>query len=798
MIEIKDYENEEENEIISKDEFINNDELNNKVEVNYNNYKSLKKNLINSKNNKLSLSSKFNKGKKMKIKKNNFKDNPFLTQNSLPNYTKFNKKVKILPTSVYCFNVQNDKSEIKNEYLGKSIFSKISETILQNEKNEMILNKKILNLEKINEDNYNQLTEELYLHSKAYNPSNINNKIITEFLKRKKREEILKKIKIENDSNNMSQTLKDLKRSNTLTDRNRSFKSTRTFKEFLQDQKNKEERHLFLLKKNAILQKERINLNIRDRPLLNEESKKLINKSVRDKMDIHQRLYQDFNDKRKREEEKEKEKEYLFKNKEKKMSKKKIEENSNRLFNEYKYKRNRNDEIKNRRLKEMKNLTFNSVSKNSNDIIFRKLIQKLIDSIKNLYGKKIEDDFELNYNDFLKLLYNISFLSKNYSELINKSNNSTLKHNIKLINFDSEMEYKLSKDAWKLITNKKQFNNNALGQSKRILFFILSTFGLYNGRDYENKNIKKECKKLKIELNSIESNLSSQIYKYFHFYRSNAINSLLFREAKRKKIGILNENESDKLDKNTKRIFKNNNSNDKEKYYNDIELKNKKKRQKNVKFKEQEKIIYSFIPSLTQYNETSKKNENSKNCLNLSATHIKSENKDNNKNGKNNLINNSFNSNNYLRKMFLNNPLEKDNDIQKKINGLKEARNQRIIDKMIKEKGIRINDIGNKNDNNINYYNERFVLSDEPLNNFKNTFKKYEKISAKKKILPKEKYVFEIYVENKPKKLIINKGDDININIKDFCNKYNLNYNEKKQIIMSINNQIKDMNKEIK
>ena len=43
--------------------------------------------------------------------------------------------------------------------------------------------------------------------------------------------------------------------------------------------------------------------------------------------------------------------------------------------------------------------------------------------------------------------------------------------------------------------------------------------------------------------------------------------------------------------------------------------------------------------------------------------------------------------------MFLNNPLEKDNDIQKKINELKEARNQRKIEKIIKEKGLRINSL---------------------------------------------------------------------------------------------------------
>ena len=145
--------------------------------------------------------------------------------------------------------------------------------------------------------------------------------------------------------------------------------------------------------------------------------------------------------------------------------------------------------------------------------------------------------------------------------------------------------------------------------------------------------------------------------------------------------------------------------------------------------------------------------------------------------------------------MFLNNPLEKDDDVQKKIMGLKEARNKREIDKIIKEKGVRINSIEN-NPNNIYEYNnnnQRFVYADEPLNNFKNIFfKKYEKSSLKQKLLKKEKYVFEIFVEKKPIKLIIYQGDDISLKIKDFCSKYNLDYRDRKQIIKSINYQINE------
>ena len=782
MIEIKIIENDEENEITnSKDDFLNNDELNNKVDLNYNNYKLLKENLIVKNNN---LPVKINKEMKIKIKNynlNKISSNPFLTGNSLPNHTQHNKKLKILPKTVYYINLKNENSNNKKEMKGKSIFSKISESILQNDKkNEKYPNKKIVNLEQINEDNYNKLTEELYLHSRANKNNYENKKIISEFLERKKKEEITKKIGIENDSNIMSEALKDLKRSNTLTDRNRSFKSSRTFGKFLQDQKNKEEKHKILLKRNELLQNEKINLNIRDRPLLNEESIKIMNNSVRNKMDIHIRLYKEFNDKKKREEEKIKDLLYVNKIKEKKMTQKKIDENSNRLFNEYKIKKNRNEELKYKKINEINNLTFNSpVSKNSNEIIFKKIIKKLKNALFIIFGKKLEDNFQINYFDFLKLLYSICFISKNYFELIQ------LKNNDKQI--EKEIEFRISNDAWKIITKNKEFKNDIPCESKNLFFFILSVVG-----NIENKYIKKELEKCGIELNSNDFNLSSQIYKYFQLFRNNAINSLLFRDKKIKKEEIINENE--KLDKNKKVNFNNNLIYLNIEKDNKIFLKNKENKYGDIEqFKNEEnKKRYTYIPSSTQNNEKKnvlKYNENSIKYLNSSLKYISNDN-NLNKNIKNNLINKSFNSNNNLRKMFLNNPLEKDNDIQKKINELKEARNQRKIEKIIKEKGLRINSLEDQY-NNIYNYNQRFVHINEPLNNFKNTFKKYEKLSVKQKIFNNQKYIFEIFVENKPKKLILYKGENINNKINEFCNKYNLNYNDRQQIVTTINNQIK-------
>ena len=804
---------------------------------NFHNYRTLEDNINISKNNSLAMSSNLIKEKKTKMKNNikKINTNPFLSDVSFPNYYKKKKKFKVLPTSVYCINIKKEKIEIKDDNLGKSIFSKISEAILQNDKiNEKFPNKTTINLEQLKEDNYNQLTEELYLH-------NENRKIISKFLKRKKKEEISKKIGIENDSSILLEALKDLKRS-YLTDRNRSFKSTRTFLEFLQDQKNKEEKHQFILKKNEILQKEKINLNIRDRPLLNEESIKIMNKNNgKNKRNIHIRLYQDFNEKKKRDEEMEKERLIINKNKERKITQKKIEENSNRLFNEYKIKRNRNQESEIKRLNEIKNYTLNSsVSNNSNEIIFKKLKKKIDKSFNNLFEKTIEDIFEISFFDFLKLLYNIGFISKKYYELVEynnskKNNDDILFHkkfvsskeflnnnvkskgneipkfknhtSLKLKNktensllkpidkkksfFESDTEYKLSKEAWKIINKSKDFNKEILGNSKQIYFFLLNVISSYDGSDIGNKYIKKEYSKFINEFNSNDSNLFNKTYKYFHIFRNNAIYTLLLRDENNKKY----ENERN-LYQNKNEYFKINNHNNKahlsvEKNY-DKYLINKKNRIKEIEkeINEQDKKIYTFIPSITQSYEKVNNNKNSTKLFNTSYKHIMT---DNNQRSDltNNSINKTFNTNNNLRKMFLNNPLEKDNDIQKKVKELKQARDQRNLEKIIKEKGIRINNIMNLNNDNIYEYKERFVHTNEPSNIYKNTFKKYEKPFIKQNLLNTQKFIFEIFIENEPKKLVVYQKDDINIKIKEFCNKYQLDNHDKKQIIEIINKKIK-------
>ena len=827
----------------------------NKVDLNIHNLKLSKEEIPNNSYNNLTIITQKNKRKAIQKSKNNFKkinDNPFLTEISFPNYDK-RKKLKKLPTSVYCINMKKKKEDIKDN-LGKSIFSKISEAIYEHDKNkEKYPNKKVLNLEKITEDNYNQLTEEAYLYSIVNKKNNENKKIITKFLERKKKEEKSKKIGIENDSALIFETLKDLKRSNNLTDRNRSFKSSRTLLEFLQDQKLKEEKHQMLLKKNEILKNEKINLIIRDRPYLNEESIKIMNSINRNKKDIHSRLYEEYKLKEKREKQKQKEIILLTKSKEKKISQKEIEENSKRLYSSN-IKKNRINEIQ-KNLNSNNYSTINpSINKNSNEIIFKRFIKKLEDSSENICGKKIKEEFELSYLEFLNLLYYAGFTNKNYSEIIDKKFNDNIllnkkqslgmkyylsndfildniickrdkldissktEESIKMNNkkykeiknnlnkqhfFKNEIEYKLSKDAWKLIIGNKKFNDKEISYSIKIIYFFLNVFG---NKDNFNKYIKKEfSENIKVlnELNNL--NQSDYIYKYFQIFRNNAINKLLIREGGNKgksEIKYQNKNEPTlSLKKtfdysnrnNTLNIIHKSNENN-----NNFDLKNNKKGKVKKMEKEkyaQEKKPYIFLPFPSTLNDKTIIDETVKRLTNLSDKNIKAK-TEINENLNNNLKNKSFNSNSNLSKMFKKNPLEKDDIVMKKIKELKEARNQRNYQRMVKEKGLRINDIENKYNNNVNLfeYKDIFVHVDEPLNNFKNTFKKYESSSLKDKIIKKEKYTLEIFVENKPKKLIIYCGDDINIKIREFCNKYKLDYNDKQQIFNTITKKIKDVN----
>ena len=90
-----------------------------------------------------------------------------------------------------------------------------------------------------------------------------------------------------------------------------------------------------------------------------------------------------------------------------------------------------------------------------------------------------------------------------------------------------------------------------------------------------------------------------------------------------------------------------------------------------------------------------------------------------------------------------------------------------------------------KNKNNKSNYNEikSYIQDDEENDGGK-------KNVEKKKI----KYVFEIKIEEEPKKLIIRRGDDKDKIITNFCKKYGLDDIEKHKIIEVIDERLKNLN----
>ena len=522
----------------------------------------------------------------------------------------------------------------------------------------------------------------------------------------------------------------------------------------------------------------------------------------------------------------------LKENKEKKLSKIKIKENVERLFHEYENKKKRIDENESKRKIELRNLSSNqsTTSKNSNEIIFKRFKKNLENSFANILEKKIDEEFEINYNDFVKMLYQINFTTKNYYELIednkNKENNE---EKIKLINdenkgnriiykrtnYEYDKEYKLIIDAWKIIIKNKEFKSDISGSSKRLLLFFLSVLGIYNG-NIEEHFIKKEfpfiIKSIKNSNGSSIScsNLSKQIYKYFILFRSNAINGLLFRERENKRRLDL-ETELEKSLTFTPNLEKSSNY-----YVSDKRLSVEKnydqyRKNKELKLKEKEKILENeerkkcpFVPCHLKIKEKKDVIEISQRLYKTGLKHLKTSSSTPNNfmtedmNRKSYFVEKSFNSNNnIIQRMFNNNPLEKDSRVKKKIKDLKDSRNQKSFEKLILKKGFKPKE-DFKNNNTLYefsenmYKNDRFAHDDEPLNNFKNTFQKYERLD--KRNGKRERYVFEIIVDNKPKNLVIYSDEDINYKVKVFCNVYKLNYDDKKRILQIIHQQLKTKN----
>ena len=738
-------------------------------------------------------------------------------------------------------NVNKFLDESKNN--GKSVFLKISEDIYSKLKSKP--NKEVRDIYKTEEDAYNKMTSDPYILT-CKNKENVKNKkIVQQCLDRKAKEDIFKKIGIECDRNREKKKLQDPKRACSVTDRNINFKSTRTLAQFLRDQKGERKKEKKINKNNKKIPIPfKGNILPQDSTFVFSENKEEEIKSQFS--EISANFLDDCksmitnNDKFKINIEEEKvtsnNKNNNKINKTFQISKDAINSNNFSLLtvnsgNKYKNNKNnlsinnnKNDKIDNKIQKKSLNPKENStasISKNSTETNILKFLNLYKETIENIYGQKIENDFEINFSFFLLILYKIGFTNKNYSSLIemsyetdtkkmetmhpsvisdislsnsssenininqhnqlnkrnviNNLNNSDLKNknsiagksledeaeNYTINSFKNDKEFILSKDAWKILTEKKNFDDDICITNKKFFLFFICVLGM---GDYllEKKNFKKDYnfffndKKILTQYN----NLKKYINKYFGIFSINANENSINSDKK----NSIAKNNMNSYNSSVATSFVVNNSEINNKY--NIYEKNYFNNNKNMDnfedtnseqlfnegIKEEEKFFYSV------------NNQSEKSYKTLNFTEMG----DLANNNNNNLLNSSLTDSSSILdwKTFLNpNTSEKMED-------------EIEVDSFLFE------------DNKKNYfkYNNKKINNDSGIEPLKNKKINNNNINNTKKRVG---YVFEIKVENELKKLILKKGEDKNLVVKNFCEKYGINENEKKKIMKIIDERLK-------
>ena len=747
---------------------------------------------------------------------------------------KFGKKNYLSNNS----NVKKFLDESKNN--GKSVFLKISEDIYSKLKSKP--NKEVRDIYKTEEDAYNKMTSDPYIRT-CKNKENVKNKkIVQQCLDRKAKEDIFKKIGIECDRNREKKKLQDPKRACSVTDRNINFKSTRTLAQFLRDQKgerkkekkiNKNNKKIPMPFKENILPQDSTFVFSEDKEELKsqfsdfsknylDECKSMIANSDKYIINVEEEkgtLNNKNNNKI---------------NKTFQMNKESINSNNFSLLsvnsgNKYKNgknKINKNEKTNNKSQKKSLNIKENStasISKNSAETNIIKFLNLYKETIEIIYGQKIENDFEINFSFFLLILYKIGFTNKNYSSLIemsyetdtkkmetmhpsvisdislsnsssanisinlnnpikkrnviNNLNNSELKNknsiagksledeaeNYTINSFKNDKEFILCKDAWKILTEKKNFDEDICITNKKFFLFFICVLGI---GEYlrEKKNFKKDYnfffndKKIMNQYN----NLKKYINKYFGIFSINANENLVNSEKKY----LIVKNNTNSYNNSIATSFVVNNSDINNKY--NIYEKNYFNGNRNLDNLEDtnsEKLFYEGIKEEEKF-FYSVNNQSEKSYKTLNFTEIGDL---TNNNNNNNLLNSSLTDNSSILdlKKFLNpNTSEKmDDEIE--------------VDSFLFE------------DNKKNYfkYNNNEINNDSSIEP-----PKTKKINNNNNNNTKKRvgYVFEIKVENELKKLVLKKGEDKNIIVKNFCEKYGINEEEKTKIIKIIDERLKN------
>ena len=431
------------------------------------------------------------------------------------------------------------------------------------------------------------------------------------------------------------------------------------------------------------------------------------------------------------------------------------------------------------------------------------------------FNQKIENDFEINYIGFLLLLFKTGFTIKNYSSLMetsydidykkkdnnlhsselsdisipdsslsigsqNKINkNFEIKYNKNSIsgksledegekyinNFKNEKEFQLSQDAWKILTEKKKFDEDASISSKIFFLFYISVLGI-GGHLRIKKIYKKEYNFFfndKIIMTKY-NNMNKYINKYFGVYAMNAQdnalisekNTLIMKSNVDSIISSFSVNNSEisnkKYDIYRKNYYKNNQNNNLEEG-NSLQL-----------FKDEIKNEEPFF-----YSVHSQSDKSSKSLMTLTdINHME--------NNNNNLVNSFMTDTSSI--LDLKKMLASSDNLRSELDG-EEISDDLDVNSFLSDEDIKDDFQSINKDQNENEKIEKNKNNKDSNNN-----------NTKKRV----GYAFEIKVENEMKKLILKNGEDKDKAVLNFCKKYNINEKEKTKIIKIIDERLSKLN----
>ena len=464
-----------------------------------------------------------------------------------------------------------------------------------------------------------------------------------------------------------------------------------------------------------------------------------------------------------------------------------------------------------------------SITKDNTENMIKKYIDIYKETIELCLNKKIENDFDINYMGFLSLLFKLGFTNKNYSFLMEmsydldskkvgtirssqisdisisnssiismkqkkdniKNNNNVNKNSIGgksledegeryINNFKIEKEFQISKDAWKILTEKSNFDEKISISSRIFFLFYISVLGiggyLQNGKKFSKKefNFFFGDKKLMAKYN----NMNKYINKYFGIYASNAQDNALISE---KNTLLMKSNYNSLVSS-----FSVNNSDISDNKY-DIYKKNYKNYQNNINNNliEDTNSVRLFKEEINKegqiyFNVLAQSEKSIKSFMSLTdINHIESN---------SNLLNNSMTDSSSI--LDLKKILTPSDNLRNDLDGDKEG-DELELDSFLFE---------NTDNNNINKNDTQYkknIKEEEKESKKKNSPKNNDNSHNPKKRVG---YVFEIKVNNEMKKLILKKGENKNIIVQNFCKKYNIKEKEKVKILKIIEERLNNLN----